>query len=622
MNFKNWPIGRKLRFMNYVLLANMLLVGIVGYWGSSQLRTYLSEANHKWLPAIHNSALLDMYHDGLHGVPYQALHQTSAGNLEGVKALRDDIAETKKNAAESFNEIAKLDLGDEVTKAVESNKKVFDSYGNLAIEIIKQLEAGRKPEAVAKLSEFETIFEQLVTTLEAQTGIVQKSANESELIATRFAEKMNFTNLGFILLGLIVGLGLPWLIFRSLLQTMETTIASLTNESSEVSESSSTIRVSSENLSSATTEQASALQETASSIEEMNAMVKKSTENTSRSLEVSRQSHTAAEKGKEAVSHMMKAIEEINVSNDTIMKQTEESNKKISEIVKVIQEIGNKTKVINDIVFQTKLLSFNASVEAARAGEHGKGFAVVAEEVGNLAQMSGNAAKEISDMLSDSIKQVEGIITDTKRGIEKLVSEGRSKVEAGTVVARQCGEILEDVVKNVTHVDSMIQEISTATREQSQGINEITRAMNQLDTVTHQNSTTSNNVAASAEKLANQSHSLMAVVEQLKSFVHGGGSNDMPELRPVRPSQRDASPRFASTNDTLEKLRAMTPDPVAETTVQWAEHAAAQEQAPSPSPSRKVPGVSLMDQKSPTWKKAAGSLAEIPSEDDSRFKDF
>ena len=72
----------------------------------------------------------------------------------------------------------------------------------------------------------------------------------------------------------------------------------------------------------------------------------------------------------------------------------------------LISEIGNKTKVINDIVFQTKLLSFNASVEAARAGEHGKGFSVVAEEVGNLAHMSGNSAKEITQLLESSINRV------------------------------------------------------------------------------------------------------------------------------------------------------------------------------------------------------------------------
>jgi methyl-accepting chemotaxis protein len=86
------------------------------------------------------------------------------------------------------------------------------------------------------------------------------------------------------------------------------------------------------------------------------------------------------------------------------------SNDEISSIVKVIAEIGDKTKVINDIVFQTKLLSFNASVEAARAGEQGKGFAVVAEEVGNLATMSGKAAEEISSMLGDSMGKVELIV--------------------------------------------------------------------------------------------------------------------------------------------------------------------------------------------------------------------
>lgn len=77
------------------------------------------------------------------------------------------------------------------------------------------------------------------------------------------------------------------------------------------------------------------------------------------------------------------------------------SNKKITEITKVISEVAAKTQVINEIVFKTKLLSFNASVEAARAGDQGRGFSVVAEEVGNLAKMSGDAAKEISNITEE-----------------------------------------------------------------------------------------------------------------------------------------------------------------------------------------------------------------------------
>jgi hypothetical protein len=115
------------------------------------------------------------------------------------------------------------------------------------------------------------------------------------------------------------------------------------------------------------------------------------------------------------------AIMEIQETNKKLVDDVLEGNRKISEIVELVKEIGNKTKVINDIVFQTKLLSFNASVEAARAGEHGKGFAVVAEEVGNLASMSGQASKEISALLENlntDSTQFNKIASPTSTGYE------------------------------------------------------------------------------------------------------------------------------------------------------------------------------------------------------------
>lgn len=165
------------------------------------------------------------------------------------------------------------------------------------------------------------------------------------------------------------------------------------------------------------TAQASAIQETASTLDEVSQMVKMSAANAANSVSTSTTSEKNANNGKAVVQRVVNAMNDIKDSNQEILKSTSEGNQRISEIVKVINEISEKTKVINDIVFQTKLLSFNASVEAARAGEHGKGFAVVAEEVGNLAQMSGKAAEEISSILGESISKVEGIVTDSQSSI-------------------------------------------------------------------------------------------------------------------------------------------------------------------------------------------------------------
>lgn len=297
-------------------------------------------------------------------------------------------------------------------------------------------------------------------------------------------------------------------------------ILKMLDQSQEMRSSVKDISDASNRLAQATTEQASALQETAASIEEMNAMIKKSAEGAHRSKDVATKSCEVATKGKFSVDEMMSAITEIHESQNEIMKSIDESHQQFAEIVKVIAEISSKTKVINDIVFQTKLLSFNASVEAARAGEHGKGFAVVAEEVGNLAQMSGQAAKEISGMLEMSVEKVQGIVNGTQQKVSGLISQGRRKVEVGTNVAKSCGEVLEEVVHHVSSLSIMVDEISTAAQEQAQGIAEITRAINQLDQVTHSNAITSQQTASAAVQLDAQTSSTLALIDELNDVVH------------------------------------------------------------------------------------------------------
>jgi len=285
-------------------------------------------------------------------------------------------------------------------------------------------------------------------------------------------------------------------------------------------------------LSEASTEQASSLQETVASIDEISAMVQRNADSAASSLKTTEKSTVTAQDGKEKVEFMLDAINEISKENESIMQSIQKSNAEISEIVRVIREIADKTKVINDIVFQTKLLSFNASVEAARAGEHGKGFAVVAEEVGNLASMSGKAATEISDMLDKSVQQVNSIVEKTKAMMDGMVKSSKDKVDVGTRTAKECAVALDEILANVSTVNELVAEISTASQEQSTGVREITKAMAELDQVTQSNSSIANESASTASGLREQSERLTRFVEDL-SFIVEGRVVDAPAKAPI-----------------------------------------------------------------------------------------
>lgn len=319
----------------------------------------------------------------------------------------------------------------------------------------------------------------------------------------------------------LLALGLAFLVIRKPIGGLSQLANNLSGTAEEVAAMSAQIASTSTQLNSGVSEQAAALEETSASMEEMSAMVSRNADNAVKSQTTANGSQTSAERGKEVVSEMILSIEAIDRSNTEILAQIEESNRQMSEISKLIADIGNKTKVINEIVFQTKLLSFNASVEAARAGEHGKGFAVVAEEVGNLAQMSGTAASEITQILDKSISRVEKIVDETKSKVEGLVNTGREKVASGAAVARQCGEVLDEIVEGALNVSQMVSEISAGSQEQSRGVTEINKAMIQLNQITNQNTSASQESSAAAERLAKQATQLRASVTLLKNTLTG-----------------------------------------------------------------------------------------------------
>ena len=201
-------------------------------------------------------------------------------------------------------------------------------------------------------------------------------------------------------------------------------------------------------------------------------------------------------------------INDANIMKDKIVLLTELTGK-ITSIVKTVENIAG----------QTNLLALNASIEAARAGEHGKGFAVVAEEIGNLAQISGTAAREISDLLSTSIAKVEVIVSDSRKKVEVLVSDERGKLEVGVNVANQCDSALAAIVSHSGEVESMVSAITTAIKEQSKGIQEITKTIQILDQSTGKNSQSAKETSDTSQSLLTQSGSLEEIVTELEELI-------------------------------------------------------------------------------------------------------
>lgn len=535
-------LSRRLRWLAISLLANLVIIGGVSYNLTTTLSRELKDAFTVDLPSVQHAALLDMYHDAIRANVFHAILVSGSKNTEEVKEVQGDAEEAGKNILAELEAIEALALPEAVRTKVEAAKPHVDAYAKAGQEMVGLALSGKLDRVIKMLPEFQGQFESLEKMLGDMSDFIRGEADRSIEQGSKYIVTSNRIFIGILVFGLLFGALGAWKTLRALESALREMVAGLTKEASTMNSTAGALSASANSLNSSSSQQASALQQTAASVDEITAMVKKTEEGAVHLRDSSRASQDSAAEGQRAVEQMIAAIGAISDGNGRVMEQVEGGNRQLAEIVKVISEIENKTKVINDIVFQTKLLSFNASVEAARAGEHGKGFAVVAEEVGNLAQMSGNAAKEISELLSGSIQKVNTIIEESRRKVDGLVTDSKSQVDLGLRVSQQCGSALSQIVKQSNDVGSLISEITTAIQEQTQGIEEISKAIGSLEQVTHENTTTSSSTSSHARGLLTQAQSLGELVRKLTAMSGMPAPEGTDAAAPAR-SQEKAPPR-------------------------------------------------------------------------------
>jgi methyl-accepting chemotaxis protein len=223
-----------------------------------------------------------------------------------------------------------------------------------------------------------------------------------------------------------------------------------------------------------------------STAEEISQMVAKSKSQIENLLENMLDTKKSLNNSSKAVSQGEDFIKALNQIKDNMHSLQETTSQQLNSVADSVNIISEKTNIINDIVFQTKLLSFNASVEAARAGEHGKGFSVVAEEIGTLASTSGNASEEISQIVTRSQEQLNTSVDTVSNNLTKFQQSLDEAFTSWGDINDRLRSSFKNVENNSVEQEKSLNEISSAADQQSIGVRELSDALSKIDESSHQ----------------------------------------------------------------------------------------------------------------------------------------
>ena len=516
MSLTQLKIGTRLGIGFAVVLGLLVAVLLVGLYSMGQLsaRTHdiVADKNVKMAAAntmSDNVRNITLAITSVVVAPTEALVQTELAK----------IGEARKKYGAAKETLQKKISTDKETALMAELDAALKSGAPLNNKVIELRNAGQTEEAIAFLTQ--QAAPSLKIVLGALDSLVAYEAQQAAQAATD-AETLSASARAYmIILGsvaVLLGAFVAWIITRSITHPINAavavaeTVASgdlsshiVVNSSDEtgrllgalkamndsllgvvaqvrhgtdaISTASSEIAAGNLDLSSRTEEQASSLEETASAMEELTSTVKQNADNARQANQLAKSASEVAVRGGSIVSQVVDTMGTIN-----------ESSKKIVDII----------GVIDGIAFQTNILALNAAVEAARAGEQGRGFAVVATEVRNLAQRSAGAAKEIKELIAASV----------------------ANVDTGSRLVNEAGQTMGDIVDSIVRVTDIMGEITSATHEQTIGIEQINMAIAQMDEVTQQNAALVEEAAAASQSMQEQAGELAHVVGFFKTGNH------------------------------------------------------------------------------------------------------
>ena len=350
---------------------------------------------------------------------------------------------------------------------------------------------GDYKDSVGRLVEVENGLKALRSTIntELQSAVDQAEASGRTAMATGFA----------LLFCAILATLFFYYVLSSVSHSLKATNGSLQLTSKRLLEMVDEAQISSNQLRETSNRQSSSSTETVVSMEEMKRLLSQTSMTSVNAVRLSEASFQEANDGKEIVQGLKDAMLEID-----------RSNTELEEVNQVVRLIRERTNVINEIVFKTQMLSFNANIEAARAGQHGLGFAVVATEMGSLADMSGKAAQQINELLDKSANKVESTVLRTKE-----------KIGNANELSARCYDFFKLLTDRSGQLKEMVDSISAASAEQNSGVDYVVNAMNDLNNTAAESDRMAQGIAMLADGLKTHAIGLATAVDSLSILVRG-----------------------------------------------------------------------------------------------------
>ncbi len=482
----NWTISKQLWGYTFVTLSIVGILGFINARKAEQLVSQLDELALTQIPAVRNMTNADMMHDGLRGVLYNAFFIAISGTKEELAEIKKETEEKIGDFKKYISALDQLHLPKETKAVIDETKPALDDYAKITDQVVSLIASGKGDQAKQYVKEFDEKFKALETKMESLGDLIEKDSSKTR---NEGKDAASFSYAGMAI-GLFLSLFISILMNRNVTTRLRQVITTMIQVSKSVGELSKLLRRSSESVSKESEAQCQELQGAVAALHEFETVLLNTNTGVSSSLASTQE--ITLESGK-----VTKTIEETKEA----MEKISDANLQIQNLNQVINSIAEKTSAINDIVFKTQLLSFNASIEAARAGQQGRGFAVVAEEVAILAKNSGVTATEIQVLLEESRKTVDSIL--------KLIQD---RVKEGSDISRSSYDSFLGITRKIQSVNEQVKSIHAASEQQSIAIKQTSQSVSQVDRAARSNQSAAKNSLETTVSLEAECQRLSEVV--------------------------------------------------------------------------------------------------------------